>query len=247
MDLFDIVIAVGPNDSEVICNQIRYTQKNIIGYRNIYLVASDAKLNIENCITIDEKIYPFQISDVVKKGGSGWYLQQLLKLYAGFIIPGILDKYLVIDSDTYFLQPTTFIEDSKCIFDVGIENNLAYFTHMRKLHPSLMRCFKYLSGISHHMMFEVKYIKKLFELVETYHSKEEKIPFYEIFLNSVDDFKVSGASEYEIYFNFMMIYYREQVKVRFLKWKNVNTEKFNQILRTNEDNIVFVSWHWYKR
>jgi len=247
-DLFDIVICVGPNDNEVIQSQLPFTQKNIIGFRNIYLVVADSNLKIENCITVDEKVFPFNIVEIMNMGGSGWYLQQLLKLYAGFVIPDILDRYLVIDSDTYFLQPTNFVQDSKCIFDIGIEYNLPYFTHMQKLHPSLIRYLKYVSGIAHHMIFERKYIQELFDLVEIYHTtKEEKIPFYKIFLNSVDDFKVSGASEYEIYFNYMMIYHKKQVKVRCLKWKNVDSENFYQITKKNENNLAFISWHWYKR
>ena len=68
---------------------------------------------IDGCITIFEKIFPFSLDTVAKIHGkrdrNGWYLQQLLKLYAGKIIPNILDKYLVIDSDTFFLKPTKII------------------------------------------------------------------------------------------------------------------------------------------
>ena len=35
---FDIVIPVGPNDKTIIEEQIKFTKKNIIGYRNIYLI-----------------------------------------------------------------------------------------------------------------------------------------------------------------------------------------------------------------
>ena len=40
---------------------------------------------------------------------NGWYLQQLIKLYSGYFIPYILDHYLVIDSDVYFLKEIEFI------------------------------------------------------------------------------------------------------------------------------------------
>ena len=116
---FDIVIPVGPNDKSVIEEQIKYTKKNIIGYRNIYLICYDPSITIDGCITINENIFPFNIETVAKYHGklerNGWYLQQLLKLYAGKIIPNILDKYLVIDSDTFFLKPTTFVENNKCL------------------------------------------------------------------------------------------------------------------------------------
>ena len=42
-------------------------------------------------------------------------------------IQNILDKYLVIDSDTFFLKPTTFIENNKCLYNYGSEYNKSYF------------------------------------------------------------------------------------------------------------------------
>jgi hypothetical protein len=40
-----------------------------------------------------------------KQNRNGWYLQQLLKLYASFVIKDLLNDYLVIDADVYFLKP----------------------------------------------------------------------------------------------------------------------------------------------
>ena len=37
--LFDIVIPLGPDDKSIIEKQIEYTKKNVIGYRNIYLIS----------------------------------------------------------------------------------------------------------------------------------------------------------------------------------------------------------------
>ena len=36
--LFDIVVCVGPNDNDIVSDVLPYTQRNVIGYRNIYLV-----------------------------------------------------------------------------------------------------------------------------------------------------------------------------------------------------------------
>ena len=111
---FDIVIPVGPNDINQIHEQIKSTKQNIIDYRTIYIITSNPELTIDGCIIIDETIFPFTKKDIELYHGkgdrTGWYLQQLLKLYAGKVIPNILDKYLVIDSDTYFLKPTRFID-----------------------------------------------------------------------------------------------------------------------------------------
>ena len=121
MELFDIVIPLGPNDIEIINLQLEHTKKNVIGYRNIYLISYDKTIKIKDCVTISEELFPFSIKTVAKYHGrrerNGWYLQQLLKFYAGTVIPGILDKYLIIDSDTLFFKPIKFIENDKCLYN----------------------------------------------------------------------------------------------------------------------------------
>ena len=165
--MFDIVIPVGPNDTDIIATQIPYTQANVIGYRNIYLIGN---VIIPGCVTIPESIFPFSIDTVVSYHGersrNGWYLQQLLKLYAGFIIPNILDTYLVIDCDTFFLKPTSFINDGKCLYNFGTEHWKAYFVHMKKLNNTFERQLDK-SGICHHMMFQTMYLNELLDRKST--------------------------------------------------------------------------------
>ena len=112
-NMFDIVIPIGPNDIDVVKTQLEYTKKNILGYRNIYIICYDETIQIDGCIHIPEKIFPFSIETVAEYHGkldrNGWYLQQLLKLYAGLVIPDILDKYLVLDSDTFFFKTNRFL------------------------------------------------------------------------------------------------------------------------------------------
>ena len=237
---FDIVIPVGPNDKSVINDQIKYTKKNIIGYRNIYLICYDPSINIDGCITINENIYPFNMETVEKYHGklerNGWYLQQLLKLYAGQIIPDILDKYLVIDCDTFFLKPTAFVENNKCLYNYGTEYHIPYFHHMKNLDKDLIKVDKNKSGICHHMIFETKYINELFYKIENIHNDL----FYNIFLKFVTDKNGSGASEYELYFNYMLQYNSDKIIIRKLNWKN--TKK----IETN-NNLDYISYHWYMR
>jgi hypothetical protein len=240
---FDIVIPIGPHDISTIATQLEYTKKNIVGYRHIFLVSFDASLIIEGCITIDERIFPFSLDTVStfhgKQSRNGWYLQQLLKLYAGLVIPNILEKYLVIDSDTHFLKPTTFVENGKCLYNYGTEYWSGYFIHMHKLHNNLIKVDTAKSGICHHMIFETKYVKELFDFVEKAHGGEI---FYNIFLSNVsqDEFEKCGASEYEIYFNYMLLYHRDVITLRPLKWHNSN------ILFTNYD-FDYMSVHWYMK
>ena len=238
--IFDIVIPIGPNDNEKIINQIPYTKKNVIGYRNIYLICFDPSVKIDGCITINENIFPFSIDTVARLHGkswrNGWYLQQLLKLYAGFVIPDILNTYLVIDSDTFFMKPVTFIQDNKCCYNYGKENHRPYFQHMTRLEPSLKRVEPDKSGICHHMIFETEKLDKLFKLVE---QRYENKKFYEIFLEKVEKkfhTNGSGASEYEIYFNYLLTYHPNEITIRKLNWKNA---------KGLDHKVDYVSVHWH--
>ena len=242
-NLFDIVIPVGPKDQNIIRKQINFTQKNIIGYRNIYLVCNDSNFKISGCITIDEQLFPFN-KDTIKKYGiytrrCGWYLQQLVKLYAGFTIPNILDRYLVLDCDTFFLKPTKFIEDDKCLYDYRNNIYQPYITHLQKLGLKHMNLDK--SWICDHMILETQYIKKLLQQVES-----DNLLFYQIFLQLIDEKekkkkKGGGASEFEIYMNFMLQYYPDKIKIRKLNHLGVVD------IKDIKGNLDYVSYHWYMR
>lgn len=242
MSQFDIVIPVGPNDASVIHTQLEYTKQNILGYRNIYLI-SKSPLEIEGCISISESSFPFTIDTVAKYHGkstrNGWYLQQLLKLYATSVIPGILETYLVLDSDTFFLKPTVFLENGtgRPMYAYGKEFHAPYFNHMARLDPSFKRVSEK-SGICHHMIFQKKYLDEIFALVESRHH----IKFYEIFLRQVasSDFPHSGASEYELYFNYMLDKHPSEICLRQLQWQNVPK-------LTNTGRNDYESVHWYIR
>ena len=226
---FDIVIPLGPDDHTRFREALPFTKKNIVGYRNIYIVAPRKvqsqlmDLQDKNVHIIDESIYPFDLEDLSVFIGPisrrGWYLQQLLKLYTGFVIPGILPRWLVIDADTFFLRPTQFVFDDKCAFNIGNEYMKQYFVHMAKLDPSLCRAEEKLSGVTHHMMFEAKYVRQLFEMVEQRHAA----PFWQVFMRCVipEEYERSGASEYEIYFNYMLLHHSSEIVLRPLKWLNV--------------------------
>ena len=212
--IFDIVIPVGPNDKDKIKDQLYYTKKNIIGYRKIFII-TDITFDIElkGVVIVPEHFFPFYNQDIIKGFRKGWYLQQLYKLYAGYICPDILPSYLVIDCDTFFLKKTHFWENDTPLYNYGKEYHKPYFIHMDKLIPGLRR-IKNISGITHHMIFEKKYIELMFNKVN-----EE---FWIKFLKNVDQNENSGCSEYELYFNFMLQYYPENMKLRkFIRFQNL--------------------------
>ena len=60
---FDIVIPLGPNEISRINQQIQHVKKNVIGYRNIYVVSVNPNISLDGCIIIDEKQFEFKIND----------------------------------------------------------------------------------------------------------------------------------------------------------------------------------------
>lgn len=250
--LFDVVIPVGPHDVEMFTKvQLPCTRKNIVGYRNIYVICPDALVDLlqshcGNVTIVPESIFPFSIETVAqyhgKSGQNGWYLQQLLKLYAATVVPNMLERYLVIDADTCFFKPTAFYDaqTDRYMFNWGSEEHFPYFFHMSRLNPQF-RKMSYKSGICHHMIFHKHFVEEMFGLVMPKHP--EATNFYQVFLQCVDQkyFTGAGASEYELYFNFMLLVHPKRMILRKLKY----SEQSLADKRSSHDD--YASFHWYRQ
>jgi hypothetical protein len=248
---FDIVIPLGPNEISKFNEQLIYTRKNVIGYRNIYIVTSNLNIQYDGCIIIDENVFPFKdlISNYFaqhngKNNRNGWYFQQLIKLYAGVFITDLLENYLIIDADVFFLKPTHFIENNKFIFSTGDEEHRPYFEHMTRLDNTFKK-YHSKSGICHHMLFNKKYINEIFSIVE----KNKNEPFWKVFIYSVNehlkynaDIIESGASEYELYFNYMYHYHKDNIIIRNLKWNNISKNNFKSHSYNDNDFVSICAW-----
>jgi len=230
-NLIDIVIPLGPNDLECIPLVVELCKKNI-KCRNIYIVSKD---DPGIGIWISENTFPFKISDIeFKESRKGWYFQQLIKLYSGSVIEGILPNYLVIDADTYFLKPVTFIDpDGVFLFNTGTEFHREYFTHMNKIHPSMKKTHPE-SGICHHMLFNKDLLSEMFQVL----SPDE--PFWITFMKHVNQKEMSGASEYEMYFTYLVLFHPNKMRIRKLQWKNVSRFGYYS-------DLDYISVHWYIR
>ena len=201
-----------------------------------------------------ECIFPFSKHDVSQRLGgetkrAGWYLQQLLKLYAPLVIPGIGPRVLVVDADTVFINPVSFVDrdyPEHMLFNVGTEHHQPYFDHMARLEldPPLKRFHPQWSGICHHMLLRREIVRQLVSAVERKHNG---MPFWEVFLKQVDPVhvKASGASEFEIYFNFCIANHPASTKIRHLKWRNVDS--LDAIDSLARQGYHYVSNHWYAR
>ena len=71
-----------------------------------------------------------------------------------------------------------------------------------------------MSGICHHMIFETKYLNEIISKIE----KPQRFILQCIF--KIVEKKPAWASEYEIYFNYMLKYYPNHIIIRKLNWKN---------------------------
>ena len=261
---FDVVIPLGPNEVKNIQKQIEHLAKFVQGFRRIFVVSYDADIVLNGCVVVCEDIFPFKMQDIAdyfakhhgKSNRNGWYFQQLLKLYAGQVIPDILPNYLVIDADVFFLKPVSFFNKVKTIdssgvkecietfFTFGREYHAPYFEHMSRLHPSLKKMVSTYSGISHHMMFSTFYVREMMKMIEDFHDGGV---FWRIFIESVKehlkygcDNLESGASEYELYFNYMIQYHPDLVSIRGLKWRNVSSK-----IDSLDLDLDYVSICWY--
>jgi Family of unknown function (DUF6492) len=172
----------------------------------------------------------------------GWYYQQLLKLYAPFVIPDLSPNVLVLDSDTFFLNPVKFINTANGgLYNVGKEYVPLYFKHADQLTGGLVKKkYRKYSGVTHHMLFQKPVLEDLFKVVEDVH----QIEFWKAFCLCVDSIHYSGASEYELYFNFVLSR-TDQVEIRQLKWKNVR--KIGLINKSRKIGYHYISCHSYSR
>jgi hypothetical protein len=241
--MFDIVVCHGPNDDKLLDLNLFYNSKNIVGKRNIYVITHNPNLTRTDCIVIHESTFPFTIQDVEKYSSPkryGWYLQQLLKLYA-HTIPNISENYLVIDCDTLFLKPTTFFENDLICFNYANEYHPPYFEHLERMSSTLKKQVQQ-SGICHHMMFTTTFLKEMFHRIsQEYNTKHNThYEFWEIMLVCIDPSHKNGSgfSEYEMYFNYMILHHRDKIKLRPLQWDNSNTINLNS-------DFNYISCHWY--
>lgn len=239
-NLFDIVIVINPNDNLALINLLlERTKANIIGFRYIYLIQSDPVKYITGYFNIPANRFPFSVNTVSYYHGRSernyWYLEQLLKLYAGFVVPGILDRYLVLDSDTFFIKKTKFFENEKFLYNYDRKLDLPSLEHMNKLHESFITTNELSSGVTHNIVFELQYINEIMNLVENKHNDY----FYNIFLKNVNElyYNSTGASIYDIYLNYMMFYYPTKLKFRDLNW----IESTRLLLHSNYD---YIRYYW---
>ena len=90
------------------------------------------------------------------------------------------------------------------------------------------------------MIFQKPVLDHLFEVVE----KKHHMSFWQAFCLCVESHEFSGASEYEIYFNFVFSQ-TDQVKIRVFNWANIESMKL--IPKYQKAGFDYVSCHEWMR
>lgn len=254
----DVVIPCVQKDLITLPKCIKFIRKYGSNIRRIIVLSPMRLTNLAEWIP--EDIFPFTKEDIalaVFKGDKkraieyeksphnrlGWLFQQLLKFYAPFVIPEISNNVLILDADVLFLRPISFqTHDGGPLFNPGAENHHPYFEHAAKLIPGFSKVYPSYSGISHHMLFQRSVLEELFHMVEGTHKK----PFWQAFCSCIHsrDIFESGASEYEIYFNFFFST-SDQGRVRKLKWLNISS--LQNLMHYRRKGYHYVACHSYCR
>jgi hypothetical protein len=237
---FDVVIPFGPKDDDIIQRCVNSVLTHVVGVRYVFVIAHEKNtMDLSNCIVLKEESFPFKRADIVEKTSeerAGWYIQQLIKFYAPLLISNITENVLLVDADTVFYKRTKYIENGKFLFDkVMGPLHQPYFEHMKRLHPTFTVWKPVTSGIINTMIFNKKIVIELMTKVEDLHKKD----FWMAFLDCITEKTKSGASEYEIYFNYMMTAKADVSRIRPLQWNN-NGQR--SIVQRGDWNYVSYPW-----
>jgi len=117
----DVVIPAHEKDRDVLQRVVAGAWEHVVGVRRV-VVVSRTRLCAQ-AEFFDEAWFPFNMSTVLEileqqvgitaetsLSPPGWYLQQLIKLYAPLVIPNMTEHVLVLDADTVFGRATRFLE-----------------------------------------------------------------------------------------------------------------------------------------
>ncbi len=257
----DVIFVCHAKDARTLNLAIDGIKKNGQNVRRVIVISSE-KLT-DQAEWFDEALFPFtkeilaleifkgseqEANDLVAKPNPsglvakrpriGWIYQQLLKLYAPFVVPGISSNVLAVDADTVFLRPVAFInEQGQSLFNTGKECHVPYFKHAARLLPGFKRQYMQHSGVCHHMLFQRSILEDLFTVISSVHKTE----VWRAICRCIDlkELHKCALSEYEIYFNFAFAR-TEQVKVRPLSWKNI---QYGDISKPLLGGLDYVSCH----
>jgi hypothetical protein len=232
LEKIDIVIPTISKDFVVLETLLASIKKHVLHPVNkFYIVSRDAdeikNFCIKNdCVLIDEiSVLGYGKNTIEYKVGnldrSGWIFQQLLKLSGDKFVE--MDNYLIVDSDTIFINPHVFIDNGKYVFPQSSEWHEPYFVAFKKIFGYPVK--SKLSYISHMMIMNTSKLIEMKKEIETTHL----LSWDKVYLSTIDTKKGSCVSDYDTYANWILCKYPELVINRPSYNKGFRREKFNTL------------------
>ncbi len=248
-------------------NGVKQKLQSIVGDKVVFVDENSFPFTHSNVSDImiravkDKGVYPLSGNSQFERtiwGRTGWFLQQLLKMYAGKVLE--LEDYVLLDSDLVWFQDITFLNSTskdgvkRYNYASSSQYHPPYMASLIRiagvsLYESPDKVFR--SGICHHMVIVKKVLDDLMKDAETIHGG---IPFWQVLLNEsalemtcrAPKEGICGAgstlSEYELYFNYARSKHPETVNIRPLLWANGPAPGL-QYWPSVEENKIFADRH----
>lgn len=215
---FDLVFLCHEKDIKILRKNLEFAKKNIRGYRKIFIVSRENYFPEDKDLSfVDEKIFPFNKKEIAKyapEGRTGWYYQQFLKLYfLKAVGRRCLNNILIVDADCAFIRKTLFFEKGKPLYNFEIGYHDPYYKILEEVFGFGSQT-KNMSGTVHHMLYQRKFMKEILNFVKKKWEKE----LWKIIMEKADKKTISGFSEQDLYFNYMLKFHKNKIKVRRIRF-----------------------------
>lgn len=259
--VYNVIIPLGPNNIAQFNKLYSLFKKNLGGDKIIVLCsAKNAQFLPKDVIFIDEStVYDGMslksVGDaLVKYGGNrkraGWYFQQFLKMSYAMICDN--RHYLIWDADTVPAKKLVFFSsDGRILFNRKEEHHTPYFETIKNIFLGEVTFHdndNYPSFISEGMMIDVDVMTQMIRTIEC--NAGDSVSFWEYIIASIkDDISGSGFSEFETYGNYLLQYYPEKYKLRYLRTCRLGYQRYNnripsieELEKSEYDTVSFEAW-----
>ena len=231
----DVVVPCHAKDEELLAHSVRSLRLQCKQIRKIIVVSERRLLPPSEAGWFPESAFRFTKQDM----GSGWRYQQALKLHAPFVIPNLAEDVLLVDADTVWHRPVTFVtEDGKGLYSLGrtphdVAGYDAFFTDVL-LPLGLRRHRPGRTAIAHHMLFQRSVLAQLFADL----GRQFGRPIW-------NGFARGKPSEWELYYNFAVTRCADRVVERELRF--AVTGSIAEAIQPCDPRVDFVACHSHRR
>jgi hypothetical protein len=239
IDQFDVIIFLGPAIKSMADQTIRHTLKNVVGYREVYVVSPELYHNRqksaykENVTVgwipdhfINEKLksdYNYSFEPDHYRFTIKWRHQQIMKLYVSLLVQRLLNRVLIMDGEIFWQKQTTFIDiregmnDSSVVgyfnrgYNADDSNNPFYTRFLDIIYPPLKQFRKTFKKSS----FISHHMLLQLDILQSMMIDIERYhnrPFWHVFIHS------GKCTEYELYGRYSMVKFPSRSRIRDLDY-----------------------------